>query len=516
MADLIARALAKRAADQADVVNQQLIVQPMKNMCLYYGKPDTINNVNDALKAGAIFANYDIMVLNGLQMDPLHSWHSACVQTVAEARRLNPELEVFGYIHSHDSETAGNLTAAEVRERVIQWRDLVGATGIFFDAFGYDYEVTRVRQNELVGIAKSENMRIIANSWMPDYVFSNQNITLGSFQGNPSLLPCQLDENDYYLFENHIYRRAYYVETQEANDTARIYQSLYYRFVPQDEYGGKSYYEQYKTRTLSLNGLEEPNERFFNEGYLVALGTGCHGYGMSGSEWSDPNYSHFTPPKVKGRNDKIKLLTYTYDEGKSELSFKTDIDKQHTIEVTWNQPDAIKGAYEFPSDPYVFRCDITGTLNVNSTIQVTLNRVNYYPPMLNGDTAEVVAQKLAAFDYGPEWIVTREGTRVKWQYHSGNPTYYQRGAGTSTDFKGMYLYINSSKGLVLDYDILTVSANVIRRITLDGDFLLSQGGPKVLRPKNPKIGTSYFDTTLNKVVWWNGTDYVDAMGVAAN
>ena len=33
-----------------------------------------------------------------------------------------------------------------------------------------------------------------------------------------------------------------------------------------------------------------------------------------------------------------------------------------------------------------------------------------------------------------------------------------------------------------------------------------------LRPISPKIYSSFFDTTLNKPLWWNGTEWRDAAG----
>lgn len=32
------------------------------------------------------------------------------------------------------------------------------------------------------------------------------------------------------------------------------------------------------------------------------------------------------------------------------------------------------------------------------------------------------------------------------------------------------------------------------------------------RPSGPRVGNTYFDVTLNKPVWWNGTHWVDATG----
>ena len=34
------------------------------------------------------------------------------------------------------------------------------------------------------------------------------------------------------------------------------------------------------------------------------------------------------------------------------------------------------------------------------------------------------------------------------------------------------------------------------------------------RPTSADIGTQYFDTTLNKPIWWNGSMWVDSDGTA--
>ena len=39
-------------------------------------------------------------------------------------------------------------------------------------------------------------------------------------------------------------------------------------------------------------------------------------------------------------------------------------------------------------------------------------------------------------------------------------------------------------------------------------------GTTIVRPVSPAAGTQYFDTTLNKPVWWSGTAWLNAEGVA--
>lgn len=38
-------------------------------------------------------------------------------------------------------------------------------------------------------------------------------------------------------------------------------------------------------------------------------------------------------------------------------------------------------------------------------------------------------------------------------------------------------------------------------------------GSTANRPRGSVLGQSYFDTSLGKPVWWNGTGFVDATGI---
>lgn len=40
-------------------------------------------------------------------------------------------------------------------------------------------------------------------------------------------------------------------------------------------------------------------------------------------------------------------------------------------------------------------------------------------------------------------------------------------------------------------------------------------GTTAQRPKKPTTGDTWFDTTLGYPIWWSGTQWVDATGVAA-
>lgn len=46
----------------------------------------------------------------------------------------------------------------------------------------------------------------------------------------------------------------------------------------------------------------------------------------------------------------------------------------------------------------------------------------------------------------------------------------------------------------------------------NGTFAIVEGGVTLDRPAVPTIYQSYFDSNLNKPIWYNGTDWVDATG----
>ena len=485
------------------------IEKPIDMACLFYGDPAKINNSATADDAVKIYSEYDIVIFNGNIEEPTHRYHSNAAYICSKLKEINPSIKIFGYIHSHDPSIADNgstqpfLTIDVVNDKIQKWKNLIGATGIFLDAFGYDYSVSRARQRELVSAVKSHGMNVIVNSWMPDYVFSNKNFVMsGGFQANPELLPSLVDENDYYIFENHVYRRSYYTDgIQEANDSERIYQAIYYRSVPQEEFGGKTYYEQYGTKTISLNGLQEHNKRFFSEAYTIALGTGCHAFAMAGKEWSSPDYPHFSTPQLVSYGGEYELLEFSHPN-ENELNFKSRIGSNR-IDVVYNQPDNVKSIYEFPDTPFVFSINLEGTLNVDSSIQIVLNSVSYYPRCIAGDSSTVVASKIGAFNYGQDWTTEVVGSTINWTYKNGNPENYGRGSDG-----GNYMYLNSSKGITYSFEVVSTAFRVERRITINDKFIESEKGVSVLRPPRAQAGTLYYDTDLAESIWFDGERWV--------
>ncbi len=60
-----------------------------------------------------------------------------------------------------------------------------------------------------------------------------------------------------------------------------------------------------------------------------------------------------------------------------------------------------------------------------------------------------------------------------------------------------------------------INANNLNKIEqgiADAHFLAAGGGSSASRPSNPVLYQCYFDTTINKPIWWNGSNWVDALG----
>lgn len=58
--------------------------------------------------------------------------------------------------------------------------------------------------------------------------------------------------------------------------------------------------------------------------------------------------------------------------------------------------------------------------------------------------------------------------------------------------------------------INATNLNKIEQGIADAHFLAAGGGAS--RPSNPVLYQCYFDTTINKPIWWTGDNWVDALG----
>lgn len=152
-------------------------------LCVYYGYPSLINNAKGDLKiASNEFSKFDLIVLgDGLQKTthPDHANTKTIIANLTTQKRI-----VLGYVDLGVS--TNNYSEATLRQQINDWKNL-GAAGIFFDNAGYDYKVTRSRQNAVIQYCRQQNLQLCMNAWNPDDVLADNSL---------------MAEGDYYLAES--------------------------------------------------------------------------------------------------------------------------------------------------------------------------------------------------------------------------------------------------------------------------------------------------------------------------
>ena len=180
-------------------------------VAIYYGYPSLVNGASgDIDRAAATFADYDVVVLgDGLQfpdVDPRRrppgpgaDEHRRSRAIVTRLRARSPSIEVYGYIDLGNSQ---QLTVGEIERRARLW-SAMGVTGVFLDEAGFDFGVTRARQNAVIDLIHGLGLDALVNAFDPDDVFSAAPVALnGTGGGNPTGLPSRLGPQDGYLLES--------------------------------------------------------------------------------------------------------------------------------------------------------------------------------------------------------------------------------------------------------------------------------------------------------------------------
>ncbi|MHC5110202.1 MAG: hypothetical protein ACYTHJ_10030 [Planctomycetota bacterium] len=181
----------------------------LDELLIYYGWPSAINQTFSVSLASLEFAQYDYVILgDGIQDGPddpnPHPDHQNTVEILAHPFTGNTRF--FGYIDL--GVITQNLSLEEIQRRIDAWKEM-GINGIFLDDYGYDFGVTRERQNAAVVYAHFRGLPVIANGFFVDDVFSEE-----VHPNNPRGLATSLRPSDFYLFESHQVRIGSIVSAQ--------------------------------------------------------------------------------------------------------------------------------------------------------------------------------------------------------------------------------------------------------------------------------------------------------------
>ena len=229
-----------------------------EKVMLYYGYPNAINNSWDVNNSASIYKNYDVCIFGDGYCLPTHEAYADTVKIFSILKKTAPQTRLVGYvpIGVRNAGSGSNLPMETLKARVDAWVEM-GADGIFLDEFGYDYGVTRARQNEIVSYCHDLGLFVFANSWSTEYCFSDEDMDFPEdFRPNPEKARAVLNENDYYVYE-HLFYNSYTDEGGtlriECAEPQRIDDILSY--FTAEKLDGKTYREVFGTKVFSLDSI---------------------------------------------------------------------------------------------------------------------------------------------------------------------------------------------------------------------------------------------------------------------
>jgi hypothetical protein len=177
-------------------------------LAIYYGYPSLVNGARgNAALALAVFADYDIIVLgDGLEVDGVsagrgagHDEHAFTARLIDRLRLTPRRPDVYGYVDLGSTE---RLHLGEIGARLDGWARM-GAAGVLLDEAGYDFGVTRERQNAAVEAAHARGLAVCLNAFDPHDIFSAAPVPLNYLGGgNPTGLAPLVSARDAVLVES--------------------------------------------------------------------------------------------------------------------------------------------------------------------------------------------------------------------------------------------------------------------------------------------------------------------------
>jgi hypothetical protein len=165
---------------------------------VYYGRPGAVNGATSTSSAAQTFDDYARVVLAPGVESLFHPDHAAATAVIAAL----PQTQFFGAV-SLDM-TNGGWTTTQIAASMYMLQAM-GARGVLLDRYGYEWGVTRTRQNLAVDLAHAANLSVLANASVPDDAFSPVAMPLNpTGGGNPTGAPTHLGASDRYLLDGFV------------------------------------------------------------------------------------------------------------------------------------------------------------------------------------------------------------------------------------------------------------------------------------------------------------------------
>jgi FtsZ-binding cell division protein ZapB len=252
----------------AEVSNQQQIT-PVNDLGIYYGYPSYVNGSNgDVTKAIEAFKPFETIVLgDGIE----HLSHGDHKKTQQIIDGLKPTRnKIFGYvpIGALNGATNSNLSNSTIEAYIDEWKNM-GVYGVFLDEYGFDYNVTRARQNEIVSYAHNKGLSVFANAWVPKDA-------MGDLNEKGNVEKAKLDSRDYFLMEDWISENG---SLQSSKDWVKKADDAL------------SFSKTTGVKISMIATVPDPKTANVNDikFKLVAYATAM--YGFDSFQWTDNNYS---------------------------------------------------------------------------------------------------------------------------------------------------------------------------------------------------------------------------------
>lgn len=166
----------------------------LQHVSFVYCRLSNIDNLDDPFYAMHALSNLPYMVT---AIPSELSYSSLMV-----ANYIMKNTKLFGYVNlgpNNPTDPKASWVMSNITTVKSQIDDLANAGwyGVFVDQFGYDWDETRQRQNEIIDYAHSKGLVVMVNGWFVDDVFAAT-----VCDANPSGTPTHLNSNDWYLAES--------------------------------------------------------------------------------------------------------------------------------------------------------------------------------------------------------------------------------------------------------------------------------------------------------------------------
>ena len=173
--------------------------------------------------------------------------------------------------------------------------------------------------------------------------------------------------------------------------------------------------------------------------------------------------------------------------------------------------ETFNGETTIITEPYLRKPYTTHSTSI--TLDYTIEAIDKLLVFQNGsfiETSGALSLDGKTITVSESGIYQVEG-KIKSEEHAGHELVVTHPINTSGSLESIGDLANTNASLIGDYGRkLWCIGNAYMALQLG----LNQQGTTAERPKNPMAGDMYFDTTLSRPIWYNGSGWIDAVGTA--